>query len=386
MPALAGALGGLWLVGLPLAGAAQAPFPAADGAAPVDVAAPVLYAEGAWDGGLPGDKLVVLDRARDRAVLVDPSTRSVLARLPTGIAPHEVAISSDGRRAYVANYGLSEVDPAWPGLGLEVPPPEGSVTVLDLQTGRVLRTLRPFRVAAGEVFPAPYRRMHGIQVAADGGRLWLTAEADSGVVEMDAGSGEVLMLWKTGAAMSHTLVLSGSGRKLFIANRSSDSITVIDRLTITAQRIPTGRRPEGLALSPAGRELWVGNRGDHTITVVDTRRQRRLGTLDAGGLDPARLAFRPDGSEVWVANRLSRELVVFDARTREIVDRVPLEVAPLGLQFSPDGRRVYVTAPEASRVLVVDARWRHVLDSFETGGAPDGVAWSRVAPVTAAGQ
>lgn len=380
--ALAGLAAGLGCLALPLAGTAQAPFPAAEGPEGIDVAPPAVYADAALRGRLAGEKLVVLDRAHDRALLVDPSTRAVLARVPTGLAPHELSVTGDGRHAYVANYGVDEGDPAGPGFGA-ASPPEGSVTVLDLQTGSVVRTLRPFRVAAGRVMDAPFRRMHGVQVAVDGGRLWLTAEADSGVVEMDARTGEVLMLWKTGAGMSHTLVGSSGGRKLFIANRWSDSVTVIDRLTVTAHRIPTGRRPEGLALSPSSRELWVGNRGDHTITVIDARAQRRVATFDAGGLDPVRLTFRPDGSEVWVANRESRELAVFDARSRELVDRLPLEVEPLALQFAPDGQRLYVTAPEAGRVLVVDARRRHLLDSFETGGSPDGLAWSRVAPATA---
>lgn len=398
---------------LSLAGAAlaQAPRPAPDADPPaVHVAPPTVFTEAARVGFLPSEKLVVLDRASGRALLVDPSGRAVLARLPTGVAPHEVAISPDGTRAYVANYGVRSADvrasvgpdPGDPAVrgGPRVPiapgapagsaggssPPEGTVTVIDLETGSILRTMRPFRTAAGAVLPNRYRLLHGIQVGADGSRLWLTSEADSSVLELDARTGEVLMQWKTGAAMGRTLVTSRDSRKLFIANRWSDSITVIDRLTITAHRIPTGRQPEGLALSPTGQEVWVGNRGDHTLTVIDARRQRRLATLDAGGVDPVRLAFRPDGGEVWVANRGSRELAVFDARTRELVETLALDVEPLGLVFSPDGRRLYVTAPEAGRMIVVDTRWRHVLDSFETGGAPHGLAWSRVGPTAAAGR
>lgn len=371
----------------PLAG--QTAHPVRGGATPaIQVLPPAVYSEEALQAGFPGEMLVVVDRSGDRLLLVDPATRSVLARLPTGAAPHELALSPDGTIAYVANYGLrGDPDDApaepWVGrstgrAGPEAVAQEGSVSVFDLRRGTLLRTLRPYRVAAGRVLPAPFRRLHGVAVSPDGRRLWLAAEADSGVVEMDAATGEVLMLWKTGAALSRTLVSSRSGRRLLVANRRSDSVTVIDRLTIVAQRIPTGSRPEGLALAPAGNELWVGNRGDHTISVIDLRRGRVTATLAAGGLDPARLAFRPDGSEVWVANRGSRELTVFDARERSLVARVPLELEPLGLQFSPDGGRLYVGAPQAGRLLVVDARRRHLLDVLEVGGAPRGLAWSRV--------
>lgn len=369
---------------------AQAPPPAVDGPIgsgevsvdlPVEVAPPSAFASEAALGALPGEKLVVMDPTTSRALLVDPERRTVLARVPTGALAHEVAVSPDGRRAYVANYGVPDG-----AAGTAYPIPEASITVVDLETGIVLSTLRPFRTAAGEVLSVRYRGLHDIQVGAGGSRLYLTSEADSSVLELDAHTGEVLMQWKTGAAMSHTLATSRDARKLFIANRWSDSLTVIDRLTVTAHRIPTGREPEGLALSPSGQELWVGNRGDHTITVIDTRRQRRLATLDAGGRDPVRLAFRPDGAEVWVANASSRELAVFDARGRELLATVPLDVAPRDLVFAPDGRRLYVTAPDAGRVLVVDARWHHVLDSFGTGGSPSGLAWGHLAPAVAAGQ
>ncbi len=52
------------------------------------------------------DVLVVLNKSDHQAALVNPATYEVLAKLPTGKGPHEVAASPDGRYAYVSNYGL----------------------------------------------------------------------------------------------------------------------------------------------------------------------------------------------------------------------------------------------------------------------------------------
>lgn len=367
----------LGLSGLAAPAAAQTAGLIPAGSAPdIDVLPPAVYSERTLAEGLPAELLAAVDRAAGRVVLLDPATRSVLARLPTAEAPREIVVSPDGRRAYVANDGAVDVPVAPTSAGL--PFREGTVSVLDLERGTPLRTLRPYRVAAGRVSPSPFRRLHGVALSADGRRLWITAESDSGVVELDAATGEVLMLWKTGGAMSRSLVGSRSGRRLFVVNRSSDSVTVIDRLTVAARRLPTGPRPDGLALSPDERELWVANRGDHTITVIDLPGGREGARLDAGGRDPVRLAFRPDGSEVWVANRGSRELTVFDAGERQMIARLPLTVSPFDLQFSPDGERLYVSAPEAGRLLVVDVRRRHLLDVLEVGGTPYELAWARV--------
>src|ERR1051326_147681 len=53
----------------------------------------------------PGPRLVVLNKEDATLVTVDPASGKVLARVPTGEAPHEVAVSEDGKTAFVGNYG-----------------------------------------------------------------------------------------------------------------------------------------------------------------------------------------------------------------------------------------------------------------------------------------
>jgi len=47
-------------------------------------------------------------------------------------------------------------------------------------------------------------------------------------------------------------------------------------------RIPVGRAPKGLALSPDGRRLYVANRTDDTISVVDTAARQVASTISLG--------------------------------------------------------------------------------------------------------
>lgn len=64
------------------------------------IAATLLHA------GTPRETLLVLSKSDHTLAIVDPSTLQVVARVPVGNDPHEVIASSDGKFAYVSNYGF----------------------------------------------------------------------------------------------------------------------------------------------------------------------------------------------------------------------------------------------------------------------------------------
>jgi YVTN family beta-propeller protein len=303
---------------------------------------------------LTQEQLVVLSRTGSQATLVDPNTQEVLVRLPAGYSSSELALSPDGRFAYVPNQSgqTSVTDP-------------GTVTVLDLVGHRVETVYQP----------EGYRGLRDVTVGANGRRMWLASEADSGIVELDAATGTVLMMWKTGAARSHRVVVTPDLRKLYVANAGSDSVTVINRQTVVAKRIPAGLHPEDLDVAPNGRAIWVANRGDHTVSVIHARKDKLVASLPSGGQEPVRVRFRPDGYEVWVANHGSNNVAIFDRYKQELIDTVELEAGPWDILFSPDGRRAFVSAPDRNLVYVIDVDTREVTESFYAGPNPASLAW-----------
>jgi YVTN family beta-propeller protein len=335
--------------------------------------------------GVVGQALVVVNAHDSQAVLVDPLTQNILARLPTGPDPREVALSPDGRYAYVTSYGRVGIDADGTSFGdkpetADATKPLDStdvagVTVLDLASRSVVSTF----------YTGPYGRLHGIWVGRSGRRLWMTAEADSGIVELDAHTGEVLMLWKTGSAGSQSVVIGPQNRRIYVANGSSGFITVIDRVTVVPRRVATGPTPEGLALSPNSSELWVSDRSDNSVTILGTTRLSQIARFPSGGIDPVRLRFRPDGIEVWVVNRGSHNITVLDVASASLLHTIELDAEPRSIAFSADGQRAFVTAPRNHQVYVIDVPTRAVLSSFRTGSAPHGLAWSAWGGARAAG-
>src|SRR5271157_1333045 len=89
----------------------------------------------------PSETLLALSKADNSLAIVDPSSLKVLARVPVGQDPHEVIASSDGKIAYVSNYG---------GGG------GGTIAVVDLVNQKALSPidLGPLRGAHGLTFVA----------------------------------------------------------------------------------------------------------------------------------------------------------------------------------------------------------------------------------------
>src|SRR5580693_742171 len=61
----------------------------------------------------PANAILVLEKEQNTLVIVDPASLTIVARVPAGDNPHEVAVSDDGKTAYISNYSghtISRVD------------------------------------------------------------------------------------------------------------------------------------------------------------------------------------------------------------------------------------------------------------------------------------
>ncbi|HLL84044.1 MAG TPA: cytochrome D1 domain-containing protein [Longimicrobium sp.] len=307
-----------------------------------------------------GDLLVVANKQAATATLLDVASGRTVATLPTGVGPHEVAVSRDGRWAVVTNYGAQT--------------PGSSLTLIDLDRRAVTKTI----ALGGE-----YRRPHGAAFLPNG-QLAVTVEANRAVLIVDLGRGTVLRALPTGEAGSHMLAVSPDGRTIYTANIGGGSVTALDVAgRAPARTAKVAPRTEGIALSPDGRRLWVGSNQDNTVTVLDAATLAPLDTLPAPGL-PYRLALTPDGRRAVVSNPMLGAVRVFDAaglRETALV-QIPAGNAgeggagPVGFALSPDGRTAFVALQGRNQVGVLDLATGTVTRYMDVGAGPDGIAYA----------
>ncbi|HXG65274.1 MAG TPA: beta-propeller fold lactonase family protein [Blastocatellia bacterium] len=301
-----------------------------------------------------GPALLVLNKSESTMAIIDPATLQVVARVPTGDAPHEVATSADGRYAFVANYGTG-------------PNPGNTLSVIDIAARKEVR-----RVDLGALL-----RPHGITER--GGKIYFTAEGSAAVARYDPAAGRVDWIIGTGQIATHMLVVTPDAKKIYTANIGSDTVTVIQPGAVagTAKiaQIAVGQGPEGIDLSPDGRELWVAHRNDGKLSIIDTATDKIKEVITAGRF-PIRVKFTPDGRRVLVSNAQGNEVAVFDAATRKEVKRIPVGAVPVGILITPDGRRAFVAATQANKVSVINLEDLTLTGSIEPGREPDGMAWA----------
>src|SRR5271165_2621551 len=137
------------------------------------VASTVLSAQNTLAGAL-----LALSKKDHTLAIVNPATLQVIAKVPIGNDPHEVIASSDGKTAYVSNYGFGAFN---------------TLAVVDLVGQKALPAIDL----------GPLRGPHGLDFV--GGKVWFTAEAAKAIGSYDPATQKIDWILGTGQNRTHMI-------------------------------------------------------------------------------------------------------------------------------------------------------------------------------------
>lgn len=320
-----------------------------------------------------GEFLLVLSKGDHTLAIVDPSNLKVLGKVPVGEDPHEVIASSDGKIAYVSNYGFGAYH---------------TLAVIDLINQK---PLTPIDLG-------PLRGPHGL--AFEGGKVWFTAEAAKAIARYDPATQRVDWILGTGQNRTHMVWVSPDMTHIYTTNVNSATVSIIEKVASTNPGPPPGARPpgapplprtppggdwnetvvhvgrgsEGFDLRPDGKELWTANAQDGTVSIIDLATATVRETLQANVPGANRLKFTPDGKLVFISSLGNGGITVLDAATHKEVKRFQTPGAA-GIEIQPDGSRVYVAVSGGNYVAVIDPKNLQMVGRIDVGPQPDGMAW-----------
>ena len=299
--------------------------------------------------GQPKPMLLVCNKHEDTMSFVDLDSLEEVQKISTGPNPHEIVLTPDNRFAYLSNYA----------------PPGNTISVIDLTARKPVK-----QISTGE-----YGRIHGAAIAPGGMLAYFTAGQSGYVVEVDTARQEMTRVIQTGGEISHMVLVSPDGERLYTANIATEDVSVLNRASgDLIAMIPCGKGVEGMGFTPDGHHLWALNQEGGSISVIDVASNRVIDTFDCPGM-PVRVVFTNDGALAlvpgWVEDGV---LVVIDVELRQELKRIPVGSKAIGIVLSPDGRRVFVGCEHTDGVHVIDIESLTVETVIHTGDGSDAMA------------
>jgi YVTN family beta-propeller protein len=216
----------------------------------------------------PESEITVIDTAR--AMVVDRIPLHSIAGV------FHLAFSPDGRLGVVAELH-----------------PKNLVPLAHLEHGGAFAdTLTLFGADVGAPVAVPLDELEryasqpfGVAIAPDKSRIYITCGGSEIVTVIDVPRLlRFVHSWPHAQAVSYASDLAASANYVIA-------------------HIPVGRNPRGLVLTPDGRRLFVANRLDDTISVIDTRSNRVASTIKLAG--PAKISALRHGEQTFYTARYS---------------------------------------------------------------------------------
>jgi YVTN family beta-propeller protein len=234
-----------------------------------------LYATHVYPNTLPRKTGLEIRKAPESEITVIDVARAVVVdRIPlhsiAGV--FHVALSADGRLGVAAEYH-----------------PKNLIPLAHLEHGGAFTySLELFGADVGKTVEIPLDELEryasqpfGVAIAPDKSRIYVTIGGSEMVTVVDVPR---LLRFVRTHAVPYTEDLSASANYVIT-------------------RIPVGRNPRGLALTHDGRKLFVANRLDDSISVIDTRANRVATTITLAG--PKTITALRRGEQTFYTARYS---------------------------------------------------------------------------------
>jgi YVTN family beta-propeller protein len=225
---------------------------------------------------------------------------------------------------------------------------------------------------------------------------------DGGVSVIDLATMKVTKIIDVKAAGPRGLGVTDDGKKLIVATRENESISVIDTATgEVLQQIPVGKNPEFVRIrgnfafissepsakggpppKPGSAEAKAEEEDDDEekipakIAVVDLVKGEKIRDI-TGGPETEGIEFSADGKNIVITNEADNTVTVHNIESGELVKTIQTHEygdRPRGIKVSPDGNTYVATLEYGNKFMVLDKDFNFVR-TVDTGDTPYGISY-----------
>jgi len=290
-------------------------------------------------------RLYVVNSGSKSLSIIDTETNTVESSLSLGGTPWDIALSLDGKRAYITLPGMWMVE---------------EVNIVSNMG------IKYFDAGVGAA---------GI-VLSPNGKLAYTADYHSSsisIIDLEADKTSSIEAVYTPIY----IVRNNDGTRLFVTNVTQNSVSIID--TEAKREIATiscGASPYGIEFCPTNDKIYVVNFASNGITIINASTNTIETTVAlSSGSKPNDIAISPDGKYAYVANNGSNSVSVIDLTNNNEIKSITVGTKPFAIICSPDGNKVYVTNDGSNTVSIINTETLTMEASIDVGTAPRGLAY-----------
>lgn len=284
-----------------------------------------------------GNKLYAADILHNTVSVIDLKTRRVSAVLDVETGPQFVAITPDGKKVLVSNFGTRDLA-------------GHALTIIDSVSDSVVAILnvgaKPFAIA----------------ITPNSKKAYVTNASGNSVSVIDLDTNSVSATIGVAAGFASlepvAVVMNSNGSQAYVVNRGSNDVAIIDTNTDQVlHTIPVGVKPTGVALLPDDSKLYVSNRDSDTVSILDTSTNGVTNTL-AVSEGPMAVVTSVDGKRLYVAHAFSgseddlcgtdggvpvrHSVSVIDVATNSVLPgTITVGDAPIGIVITGDDAKLY---------------------------------------------
>ena len=307
--------------------------------------------------------VLVVNQGSQTVTIVDAQTLAVTGQVNEGQSgkdhAHEVAVSPNGKTAYLPVYGNS---------GVGAPGSDGrEMLFVDVASQKV----------TGKLDFGHGVRPHLPVVDPKTGLVYVTSELDKSITVVNPKSRSIVGTIPTGAEQSHMLVLSHDGRFGYTANVSPGSVSVLDlhaRKTVAV--IPVADSVQRIAISVNDKLVFTTDVKHSRLAVIDTATHQVREWIALPGVGYGAAATR-DGHWLLLALPGLGQMAVIDLITSKVAQTISVGKGPQEVLIRPDQKFAYVSCSGDGGIAVIDlANWK-VVRKVATAAGADGLAWVR---------
>jgi len=294
---------------------------------------------------------------------IDVATNKAGKPIPATFDPHGIAITPNGKTAYVI--GIGGVTPievatnkpgtqiAAVGYGIAITPNGQTAYATNFGSD----TVTPIDVATNEpgtpinVGSQPW----GVAITPNGKTAYVTNAASGTVTPIEVASNTAGTPITVGG-YPQEIAITPNGKTTYVTN-AGGTVTPIEVASNTAGTpITVGKQPEGVAITPNGKTAYVTNLGSGTVTPIEVASNTAGTPISVGG-NPVGIAITPNGETAYVTNFASGSVTPIDLATNKAGNAIPVGSLPIGIAITSvaEAKPVNVELPKVSGSPVVGA-------------------------------